>query len=95
MSPLAPGQWKRFLAVYAGFYVFNNIIRPFRFGLSVGIAKYFDAAISWVQNKLNVSKPIAIGIIVFFANILGTCSLLALGILLASTLTGVPIFPAI
>merc|ERR1712228_913321 len=28
LSPLAPGQWKPYLAIYAGFYVFNNIIRP-------------------------------------------------------------------
>jgi len=93
LSPLAPGQWKPFLAVYAGFYVFNNIIRPIRIGISVGVAKYFDLAITTVQNRLKVPKPAAIGIVVFLANIVGTCSLMASGILLASTLTGVPVFP--
>ncbi len=92
MSPLAPGQWKGFLAVYAGFYVFNNIIRPIRIGMSVGVAKYFDAAISMVQRKISVSKPVAIGIVVFLANIVGTCSFMALGITLASMASGVPIF---
>ena len=92
MSPLAPGQWKGFLGVYAGFYVFNNIIRPFRIGLTVGLAKYFDKAIETIQNRLNVPKPVAIGIVVFLANIVGTCSLMSLGIFIASTLSGVPIF---
>ena len=93
LSPLAPGQWKAFLAVYAGFYVFNNIVRPLRIGLSIGVAKYFDSAISMIQEKLKVSKPIAIGIVVFMANIVGTCSLMALGITGASALSGVPVFP--
>jgi len=93
LSPLAPGQWKPFLAVYAGFYVFNNIVRPFRFGLSVGVSHYFDRLIANIQRKTNVSKPIAIGIVVFFVNICGTLSGMALGISLASSLTGVPIFP--
>jgi len=93
LSPLAPEQWKGFLAVYAGFYVFNNIIRPLRVGISIGVAKYFDAAISKVQNMLKVSKPISIGIVVFLANIVGTCSLMSLGIAIASSLSGVPIFP--
>ena len=87
------GQWKGFLAVYAGFYVFNNIIRPLRIGISVGVAKYFDQAISMVQEKLKVSKGVAIGIVVFLANIVGTCSLMSLGIFLASLSSGVPIFP--
>lgn len=93
LSPLAPGQWKGFLAIYAGFYVFNNIVRPLRVAISLGVSKYFDAAITGVRNKLKVSKPVAIGIVVFLANIVGTCSLMSLGILLASTLSGVPVFP--
>lgn len=93
LSPLAPGQWKPFLAVYAGFYVFNNFVRPIRFGLSVGVARYFDTAVNYIQRKTKVSKGFAIGIVVFLANICGTCSLMALGISLAASLTGVPVFP--
>lgn len=92
MSPLAPGQWKGFLGVYAGFYVFNNVIRPFRIGLTVGVSKYFDRAIETIQKRLNVPKAAAIGIVVFLANFVGTCLLMSLGIFIASTLSGVPIF---
>ncbi|KAL3907654.1 MAG: hypothetical protein SGILL_008784, partial [Bacillariaceae sp.] len=42
LSPLAPGQWPKFLAVYSGFWVFNNFVRPIRFGLSVAISTQFD-----------------------------------------------------
>jgi hypothetical protein len=93
LSPLAKGQWKPFLAVYAGFYVFNNFVRPFRLALSVAVSKYFDMIVEKVQAKLRVSKALAVGMTVFFVNIVGTCSFMALGILGASVLAGVPIFP--
>lgn len=93
LSPLAPGQWKPFLAVYAGFYVFNNFIRPIRIAASVGVSKYFDMVINTVQEKTNVPRGFAIGITVFLFNIVGTCSFMALGISIASALSGVPIFP--
>lgn len=92
LSPLAPGQWKGFLAIYAGFYVFNNIIRPLRFGLSVGVSVYFDRVIKKIQDVFNVNKGVAIFLTVFLANVVGTCTLMALGISLASMASGVPIF---
>jgi len=92
-SPLAPGQWKGFLAVYAGFYVFNNVIRPLRLALSVGVSRYFDDAVSAIQKKTNLSKSLSIGVVVFLANIVGTLSAMALGVVLASKFSGVPIFP--
>ncbi len=35
-SPLAPGQWQGFLAVYAGLWAMQNFIRPIRFTLALG-----------------------------------------------------------
>ena len=93
LSPLAKGQWKPFLGVYAGFYLFNNVIRPFRIALSVGVARYFDNIVKVFQDKFKVSKGWAIGITVFFANVVGTCAAMAAGIALASLASGVPIFP--
>lgn len=94
LSPLAPGQWKNFLAVYAGFYVFNSIVRPIRFGMSIGVARYFDSIIKVVQEKFRVSKNVAVGITVFFANVVGTICLMCAGISLASLAAGVPVFAA-
>ena len=93
LSPLAPGQWKGFLAVYAGFYVFNNIIRPMRLAVSVGVTPYFDRAVAAVQRKTKLGKGASIGIVVFLANICGTFSFMALGIYIASLAAGIPIFP--
>lgn len=93
LSPLAPGQWKPFLGVYTGFWVFNNIIRPARVGISVAVAPALDKLVLFVQNRLKVSKPLAITITVIIVNIVGTILLMTGGIALASILAGVPIFP--
>jgi len=94
LSPLAPGQWKPFLAVYAGFYVFNNIVRPLRFGASVVVAKYFDNLVGYIEKKTKLSRKWSIGVVVFLANICGTFAAMGLGVSIASTASGVPIFPA-
>ncbi len=95
MSPLSKGQWKPYLAVYAGFYVFNNFLRPFRFGLSVIISKYFDSFVNVIQNKTKLSRNWSIGIVVFLANVCGTLLAMALGVWIASIASGVPIFPVL
>jgi hypothetical protein len=91
-SPLAPGQWKKFLAVYAGFFVFNNIVRPIRFGISVGVSTQFEKLIKKIQDTFGVRKGVAIFLTVFFANVVGTIALMCTGIYLASLAAGVPIF---
>ena len=93
LSPLAPGQWKPFLAVYAGFYIFNNVVRPIRLAVSVGVTPYFDRAVAAVQRKTKLNKSASIGIVVFLANFCGTLTAMSLGILVASVAAGVPIFP--
>jgi len=92
LSPLAPGQWKGFLAIYAGFYVFNNVIRPLRFGMSVGVSVYFDRAIQKVQDIFQIKKGFAVFLTVFLVNVVGTCLLMGSGIVLASTASKVPIW---
>jgi hypothetical protein len=92
MSPLAPDQWKGFLAVYAGFYIFNSVIRPIRVALSIGVARYFETAVNTIQNKFRVSKGVAIALTVFFANVVGTTTLMCFGISLAAVASGIPVF---
>jgi small basic protein len=93
LSPLAPDQWKPFIAVYAGFFVFNNVIRPLRLGLSIAISAYFDQVVAWVQRKTSFNKSVSIALVVFLFNIVGTISLMCFGITMASLASGVPIFP--
>ena len=93
LSPLAPGQWKPFLAVYAGFYVFNNIVRPLRFAASMAVSTYFDNAVAFIEKKTKLSRKLSIGVLVFLVNICGTFAAMGLGVSIASTAAGVPIFP--
>jgi hypothetical protein len=93
ITPLAPGQRNKFLAVYSGFFIFTNAVRPIRFGLSIAVTRYFDNFVNYIQSKFNVRKGVAIGIVVFLANVCGTFGAMGLGIVLASAASGVAIFP--
>ena len=93
MSPLFPGQWKKFLGVYAGFYVVSNFLRPFRVALAVAIGPYFDRFVLYIKRKTGLPKSVAIFATVFIVNFLGTLALMGGLISLASLVSGVPIFP--
>jgi hypothetical protein len=93
VSPLAPGQYKSFLAVYAGFFVFLNVIRPLRFAFSIAISPVFDRMINGFQRRFSLSRTAAIALSVFIVNVLGSIAVLVTGVSLASLASGVPIFP--
>lgn len=92
VSPMAPGQKPAFLAIYAGFTVMLNVIRPARFALSMAISPYFERIRKSIQNKFGVSPRAAAVLMIIFINFIGTCSLMALGVGLASVLSGVPVW---
>ena len=92
LSPLAPGQWPAFLAVYAGLVLLQNVIRPLRFALSVALSPTFDNLIAKVQDKFGVGKAKAMAVVVFSVNVVGTFTLMFSGIALASLLSGVPVW---
>ena len=94
LSPLAPQQWKGFLAVYAGYYLtIGTAMRPIRISIAVAITPFFDRVVDFFQGKFQCSKPVAFGVTVFFTNILGTCTLMFLGLRFATWVTGVPLLP--
>ena len=94
MSPLAPGQWKPFLAVYAGLWVVTNFMRPIRVAAAVAISPKFDHALAGFQNRFKVNKAVAIGMTVFMANVVIVSALFVVSIGLAALLSGTPIWPA-
>ena len=69
------------------------MIRPLRLGLSIAIAPTLDNLVLFFQNRLKVSKTIAITVTVVVVNVIGTTVLMCGGIAMASLLAGVPIFP--
>lgn len=81
------------MAVYAGFYVVSNFLRPFRIALSVAIGPYFDRFVLWIERKTGLPKAVSIFATVFIVNFIGTLALSAALISGASLLSGVPIFP--
>jgi len=94
LSPLAAGQWKPFLAVYAGYYVtIGTVMRPLRIAIAMGLTPLFNKFIDQVMERLSCSKYVAFGVTVFLANICGTISLFAIGLRLVTWFTGVPLFP--
>lgn len=92
LSPLVKGQWKPFLAVYAGFWVFNSVIRPLRFTLALSLSRFFEGFIQKTQERLNVSRKMAVGTTMLLFNVLGTGTFFVVGISIASFLSGVPVF---
>jgi hypothetical protein len=92
LSPLAPGQWKPFLAINAGFMVFQNILRPLQIALAVFLSPYFDRVVEGVESRFNLSHRAAITVTAILANVVGTLALMAGGIGLAAAGAGVPIF---
>eukprot|EP01038_Epipyxis_sp_PR26KG_P011172 gene11172-14991_t len=90
LSPLAPGQWKKYLLIYSGFWAANNVIRPARFSLSLLISPLFNNMIEFIHNKTGYKKTAATLIVIFTFNILLTTSYLLFGLYFATKLAKVP-----
>jgi hypothetical protein len=91
LSPIKPGQWKKFLGVYAGFFVLNNTLRPLRYTVSLLLSPIFENFIQVFQKRFNLGRVKATAVIVFLVNFIGTISYLVLGICGVSIATGVPL----
>lgn len=91
ISPLAPGQWKKFLLVYAGVWAANNLLRPIRVSLSILVAPIFEKFIYNLQDKFKFSRTASIAIVVFLFNIVGSFSYLFIGLYIATTIAHVPL----
>jgi hypothetical protein len=93
LSPLAQGQWKKYLLVYATFFAANNLLRPLRFSLSLAITPAFDKVIDLIQRRSGWTRRNSTAITVFLVNICGTFTYLFGGLFLATTFAKVPLLP--
>lgn len=93
LSPLAQGQWKKYLLVYATFFAANNLLRPLRFSLSLAITPAFDKFIDLIQRRTGWARRNSTAITVFLVNICGTFTYLFGGLFLATTIAKVPLLP--
>ena len=102
LSPLAPEQWSKFLAVYVGIYAtLGTVLRPFRLAIAVGMTPGFSAIVKRLQTSMpfygkrpKLARTAALVIVSFLGNICVTCGVAGLGIYISSVFTGVPVFPA-
>jgi hypothetical protein len=91
LSPLAPGQWRSFVAAYGSLYLFVTLLRPLRFALALTLTKHTEQFIEETQSRLGCTRATAIGIKVSLGLMLWV-GCVAGGILLASALSGVPVY---
>ena len=89
-SPLYPGQWKPFLAVFSGIMAADNVLKPVRLAIALGMAPQFDCFMSWLQDKTQSRKAaVAIALV---SILIGTFGFLFGGVAVASLMSEVPIF---
>ena len=101
LSPFAPGQWPKFLAVYLTIYLaLGNALRPFRLALGVWITPRFGRVVKAQQRRLpfvetrpRLNRFLALLIVSLLVNIVALLVITTSGIWLGSVLTGVPVFP--
>jgi len=91
MSPLFPGQWKPYVAIFAACMAVDMYITPVRLAFAIGHAPKMDRFMLFLKGKLYDSKAIA-AVLVWVGIVVLNLGLLVVGIALASLLAGVPIF---
>ena len=92
-SPLSPGQWKGFLAIYAGLWAANNFLRPARVSLSIIISPWLQKLVDKIESYSKLSRSQSVFLTVFLVNVVGTISYLVLGLTLVTRLLGLPLLP--
>ncbi|CAB9498836.1 expressed unknown protein [Seminavis robusta] len=91
LSPLCPGQWKPFLAVFSGFMAMDVMLKPVKIATAIAAVPLADRAIGWLKRKCGGSKSLTMGLVLAWITV-SAFGMLGGGVTLASTLSGVPIF---
>ncbi|CAB9502268.1 expressed unknown protein [Seminavis robusta] len=91
VSPIAPGQWKPFLAVLSGFLAINVAIKPVKISVALAATPLTERAMGCLKHKCHGSKSLTTGLVLSFLIVAALCSLSG-GVIVASTLAGVPVF---
>lgn len=85
---------KAFIAFYVGYYAtVGSIMRPFRFGIAIALAPKLEKLYRSIQNKLGVSKAVAIFLVTLLFNVGASMFLLITLIYAFSFALGVPPLP--
>eukprot|EP00775_Hariotina_reticulata_P002813 gene2812-3105_t len=93
LTPVDPGQWPKFLAVYAGLYLTTNLLRPVRLTLALTAAPFFNMCLDTIQQVLRVNKATAFAIMLFGIAITSFGGILTAIALCGGFPNGVPALP--
>ncbi len=93
LSPLAPGAMPKFAAVYAGYWIAMNFLRPVRIAVAVTVSPLFDRLMGFMQKRFSLPKPAAFALVVFLVNVVGNLTFLISGLFLTSSIIGIPLIP--
>ena len=63
-----------------------------RFAVAVGISKHFETMLNALEDRLKLSRPQAVGTMLFLSCVCFGTTIGTLGIGLASALSGVPVW---
>lgn len=91
ISPIDPKQRAGFLAVYSGFFVINNFLRPVRVAMAASFSPYMEKVIVVLQERLACNRAVATGAVVFLFNVVGTFGAMYIGLNIAAFWSGVPV----
>ena len=88
LSPLAPGQWKGFLAAYGALYLsLGSLLRPLRIALSVTVTPAYTRFVGRIRDRLPfrttrpaLNRTLAIIVVALLLNFVGTCAIVFLGV---------------
>ncbi|CAJ1410190.1 unnamed protein product [Effrenium voratum] len=84
-------EWPAFLSTYAALYVVNNLLRPIKLVAVAFATPRVNRCFKWVMNKYGIGKKRAVAIVYIVLNTF-TVLLMALSVLVASCLAGVPVW---
>eukprot|EP00931_Biecheleriopsis_adriatica_P091943 TRINITY_DN65786_c0_g1_i1.p1 TRINITY_DN65786_c0_g1~~TRINITY_DN65786_c0_g1_i1.p1 ORF type:complete len:259 (-),score=50.57 TRINITY_DN65786_c0_g1_i1:39-815(-) len=91
-SPLAnAAALKQFGIAWAGLYVLSNFLRPLRISLAIAISGPVDKMVNRIKDGLGCKRWLAVTLAVLLLNVFGTIAILYGGMVLISTMTGVPV----
>ena len=101
LSPLAPGQMPLYTATYGAIYVsLGTLLRPARMALALSLTPLYTrcvarlrASLPFYDSRPKLNRTLALVIVSLLLNVVGTGVLAAIGVYIASLVTGVPVLP--
>ena len=64
LTPLSAGQWKPFLAFYAGLWTMQNFLRPLRLSLAIALAPLYERLIQKISDWTGLGRKQSFAVVI-------------------------------